>query len=107
MSSPKAAAAKTARRPALPGQPAAKRVPAPRVGYINRVNALAPGLILGTAFHAIHTPPEAVSGIVAGIPLGRPGAPDDVAGAALYLASDLAAWVTGQVLEVNGGAWFV
>ncbi len=38
------------------------------------------------------------------IPLGRFGAPDDLAGAALFLASDLSAWVTGTTLHVNGGA---
>ena len=38
------------------------------------------------------------------IPLGRFGAPDDLAGAALFLASDLSAWVTGTTRHVNGGA---
>jgi len=38
------------------------------------------------------------------IPLGRFGTPDDLAGAALFLASDLSAWVTGTTLQVNGGA---
>jgi len=38
------------------------------------------------------------------IPLGRFGTPDDLAGAALFLASDLSAWVTGTTLHVNGGA---
>lgn len=38
---------------------------------------------------------------------GRAGTPEDVAGVVLYLASDLAAFVTGCVLDVNGGAWFV
>ena len=38
------------------------------------------------------------------IPLGRFGTPDDLAGAALFLASDLSAWVTGTTVHVNGGA---
>ena len=38
------------------------------------------------------------------IPLGRFGRPDDLAGAALFLASDLSAWVTGTTIQVNGGA---
>jgi 3-oxoacyl-[acyl-carrier protein] reductase len=38
------------------------------------------------------------------IPLGRFGTPDDLAGAALFLASDLSAWVTGTTIQVNGGA---
>jgi NAD(P)-dependent dehydrogenase (short-subunit alcohol dehydrogenase family) len=39
------------------------------------------------------------------IPLGRIGEPEDVAGAAVYLASDASAFVTGHVLSVNGGQW--
>jgi NAD(P)-dependent dehydrogenase (short-subunit alcohol dehydrogenase family) len=38
------------------------------------------------------------------LPLGRVGDPDDIANAALFLASDAAAWITGQVLAVDGGA---
>ena len=38
------------------------------------------------------------------LPLGRRGTPDDIAGAALFLLSDLAAWITGQVIAVDGGA---
>ena len=70
------------------------------------VNAVAPGLILDTPFHETFTPPEAQQAAIAGIPLKRPGLPDDVAGAVLYLASDLASFVTGEVIEINGGAWF-
>lgn len=70
------------------------------------VNAVAPGLILGTPFHPRHTPPEAQEATIASIPLGRPGYPEDVAGAVLYLASDLAAFVTGDTIDINGGTWF-
>jgi NAD(P)-dependent dehydrogenase (short-subunit alcohol dehydrogenase family) len=38
------------------------------------------------------------------MPLKRLGVPDDIAGAALFLASDLASWITGQTLVVDGGA---
>jgi NAD(P)-dependent dehydrogenase (short-subunit alcohol dehydrogenase family) len=48
--------------------------------------------------------PEMKAHVPRWIPLGRFGAPDDLAGAALFLASDLSAWVTGTTLHVNGGA---
>ncbi len=41
--------------------------------------------------------------IIKGIPLGRLGDADDVAGAYLFLASDLSAYITGAVIDVNGG----
>jgi len=70
------------------------------------VNALAPGFIQGTPFHNTFTPPEAQQKIVANIPVGRGGTPEDVAGAVLYLVSDLSAFVTGEIIEINGGTWF-
>ena len=39
------------------------------------------------------------------LPLGRLGQPEDVAGAIVFLASDLASWITGHVLQVNGGEY--
>ncbi|RMG84609.1 MAG: SDR family oxidoreductase [Chloroflexi bacterium] len=71
------------------------------------VNALAPGFIVDTPFHETFTGKEKYESIIQNIPLKRAGVPDDVAGAVLYFVSDLGAWVTGQVAEVNGGAWFV
>lgn len=71
------------------------------------VNALAPGFIVDTPFHETFTGQENYAGIIGGIPLGQAGLPDDVAGAVLYFVSDLGKWVTGQVAEINGGAWFV
>jgi 3-oxoacyl-[acyl-carrier protein] reductase len=70
------------------------------------VNALAPGLILGTDFHKTFTHPEAQQAAIARIPVGRAGKPEDVAGAALYFVSDLAAFVTGSVADINGGIYF-
>jgi 3-oxoacyl-[acyl-carrier protein] reductase len=67
-----------------------------------RVNAVAPGLI-GTRFHDAFSSAEKRAATVAQTPLKREGTPDDVAGACLYLASDLASFVTGEVIEVNGG----
>lgn len=71
------------------------------------VNALAPGFIVDTPFHETFTGFENYQGIINGIPLGEAGMPADVAGAVLYFISDLGRWVTGQVAEINGGAWFV
>lgn len=71
------------------------------------VNAVAPGLILETPFHATFTSTEAQQAIIASLPLKRAGVPNDVAGAVLFLASDLASFITGEVTEINGGAWFV
>lgn len=71
------------------------------------VNALAPGFIAETPFHETFTGLENYAGIISGIPLGVAGLPQDVAGAVLYYVSDLGKWVTGQVAEINGGAWFV
>jgi 3-oxoacyl-[acyl-carrier protein] reductase len=70
-----------------------------------RVNALAPGLILGSQFHVIHTKPEAIPGIVAGIPIGRPGVTEDVARATAFLAAEFDGFISGATLDINGGAY--
>jgi len=70
-----------------------------------RVNALAPGLIEGTSFHNTHTTPEAARATVAGIPLGRGGVADDVARAAVFLASEYDGFITGATLDINGGVY--
>lgn len=71
-----------------------------------RVNAVAPGLILGTSFHDTHTTAESAASTVAGLPLGRAGTPDDVARAVVYLASEYDGFITGATLDINGGAYF-
>jgi 3-oxoacyl-[acyl-carrier protein] reductase len=71
------------------------------------VNAVAPGLILETPFHVNFNTEAGRQAAIAGIPLKRGGVPDEVAGAVLFLASDLASFITGEVTEINGGAWFV
>jgi 3-oxoacyl-[acyl-carrier protein] reductase len=70
------------------------------------VNAVAPGLIVDTPFHDTFTPEESRRKRIAETPLQRAGVPADVAGAVLYLVSDLASFVTGAVIDINGGTWF-
>ena len=66
-----------------------------------RVNAIAPGLIRTAMTAAM--PPEVFAAREADIPMRRAGEPHEVAGAAVFLASDLSSYVTGAVIEVGGG----
>ena len=69
-----------------------------------RVNAIAPGTLRTPAWeHRRQKDPEVFERVVKWYPLGRIGEPEDVAGAALFLASDEAAWISGVVLPVDGG----
>ena len=70
-----------------------------------RVNALAPGLVKTDFARALWE--RAGDHVAARLPLRRLGEPDDVAKAALFLASDAASWLTGHVLVVDGGALVV
>jgi 3-oxoacyl-[acyl-carrier protein] reductase len=70
------------------------------------VNALAPGFIEGTPFHETFTTAESKKATISAIPVGRAGAPSDVASAALWLASESAAFVTGTIIDINGGQYF-
>lgn len=67
-----------------------------------RVNAVAPGITRTDMVAAL--PEEMIKPLIATIPLGRVGEPEDVANAFLYLASDLASYVTGEILSVDGAA---
>lgn len=67
-----------------------------------RVNAIAPGLVKTDFARALWEPNEAAAS--AQTPLRRLGEPEDIAHAALFLASDLASWITGHTLVVDGGA---
>jgi NAD(P)-dependent dehydrogenase (short-subunit alcohol dehydrogenase family) len=67
-----------------------------------RVNALAPGLVKTDFARALWEPAE--EAVAARMPLRRLGEPPDIANAALFLTSDLASWITGQTLVVDGGA---
>lgn len=70
-----------------------------------RVNAVAPGLILGTSFHNTHTTKESADATIADIPIQRAGNADDVARAVLYLASEYDGFITGATLDINGGVF--
>ena len=68
--------------------------------YKIRVNAVAPGVINTDMVSSL--PKEVIAPIIAGIPLGRIGEPEDIANAFLYLASPMASFVTGEILSVDG-----
>ena len=65
-----------------------------------RVNAVAPGVIHTDMVDSL--PEEMIKPIIASIPIGRMGEPEDVANAFLFLASDLASFITGAILSVDG-----
>jgi NAD(P)-dependent dehydrogenase (short-subunit alcohol dehydrogenase family) len=68
-----------------------------------RVNAIAPGLIETRLSAAIVQNESIVAEVVKKTPLGRYGQPDEIAGGALFLASDAASFMTGQVMVIDGG----
>jgi 7-alpha-hydroxysteroid dehydrogenase len=68
-----------------------------------RVNAIAPGPILTDALNRV-LPVEMRKGMVENTPLLSLGEPEDIAAAAIYLASPASRWVTGKIIEVDGGA---
>jgi 3-oxoacyl-[acyl-carrier protein] reductase len=70
-----------------------------------RVNAVSPGLILGTSFHNTHTTKESADETTKGIPIQRAGNADDVARAVLFLASEYDGFITGATLDINGGVY--
>ncbi len=67
-----------------------------------RVNALAPDITLTEGLAAV-APPGAEEHFALTVPMGRPGHVDEVAGAAVFLASSMASYVTGQTIHVDGG----
>jgi NAD(P)-dependent dehydrogenase (short-subunit alcohol dehydrogenase family) len=71
-----------------------------------RVNAIAPGFVVSPMTVGRHPREEqqrVADSITANIPLKRAGAPEDIAYAVAYLASDASAYMTGQTLHINGG----
>jgi len=67
-----------------------------------RVNALAPGLV-ETPRTSQNRRAEQLEQLLTNVPLERMGSPDEIADIALYLASDAAAWMTGNIVDCNGG----
>ncbi len=98
-------------RPGDPVYPAAKqgltglvRALAAEYGpYGITANAIAPGMFATETNAAMVTDPEIAAFVKARVPVGRWGRPDEIAGAALFLASDAASYVNGHVLVVDGG----
>ncbi len=68
-----------------------------------RVNGIAPGLVDTKMTKVTTANPKRLEGAIRNIPLGRLGTPADMAGAALFLASPLAAYIVGQTIVVDGG----
>ena len=69
-----------------------------------RVNAVAPGWVLTDMTRSVLEDPAQAAAALRKVPLGRPGTPDEIAGPVAFLASDLASFLYGEVLAVNGGA---
>ncbi len=69
-----------------------------------RVNCIAPGLVKTDFARALWDTPEAERRSSSGTPLRRLGEPDDIAGAAVFLAGKSGAWMTGQTIVVDGGS---
>ncbi len=70
------------------------------------VNALAPGFIEETPFHDTFTTDESKASTISSIPVGRAGIPDDVASAAVWLASPLSSFISGAIIDINGAQYF-
>lgn len=67
-----------------------------------RVNCVAPGWVrTDMAASALEADGETIN---AGIPLGRPGEPEEIAAVACFMVSDLASYMTGEIVNVNGGS---
>jgi 3-oxoacyl-[acyl-carrier protein] reductase len=69
-----------------------------------RVNAIAPGVI-ATPYHERYSPPELFQKYISSIPMGRAGTSEEIADVIVFLASPASRYMTGETVEVNGGAW--
>jgi NAD(P)-dependent dehydrogenase (short-subunit alcohol dehydrogenase family) len=68
-----------------------------------RVNAIGPGFIATPLNARAREDPQYMANFTGRIPIGRIGAPEDIAGPAVFLASDMARYITGVTLPVDGG----
>ena len=75
-------------------------------GHNIRANCIAPGLVKTDFARALWEDPERRAKALEGYPLGRLGEPEDIAGAAVFLAARAGAWLTGQTIVIDGdGPW--
>jgi NAD(P)-dependent dehydrogenase (short-subunit alcohol dehydrogenase family) len=72
-------------------------------GFGVRVNAIAPGPVETAMLDRFTGSSDRKAGLIAGIPLRRAGRPEELADAILFVASDKASFITGQIVSVNGG----
>lgn len=68
-----------------------------------RVNAIGPGSIATEMFQTVAANPEKMRAIMSRTPMGRPGRPDEIGKIAVFLASDLSSYITGQTIYPDGG----
>jgi len=71
-----------------------------------RVNCVSPGLI-GTGFHDKFTSDEVRKNVAASTPISREGRAEEVADVVVFLAGDTSTYITGESIEINGGAYFI
>jgi 3-oxoacyl-[acyl-carrier protein] reductase len=69
-----------------------------------RVNGIAPGVAM-TDFHRTHSTPDGLATIAGNTPLKRLGTPEDHGAAAVFLSGKGGSFITGEVIEINGGLW--
>ena len=77
---------------------------AERARELGTPNAVSPGFVHTPLTELVTMAPGVIEDYVENTPLGRVGVPEDVAEAVLFLCSDKASWLTGEVLDLNGGA---
>jgi len=68
-----------------------------------RVNAIGPGSIATEMFKTVAANPEKYRSIMSRTPMGRPGEPDEIGKIAVFLASDMSSYITGQTIYPDGG----